>query len=274
MADLRTRAAMAANPAAQDPTDPAGLFAAVDERIASAVADGTGIDLSTSGIEASMDVPVNIAWSRVMGEVQWIGKTMPTDGRGNATGLKYAFRGIDAILDAVGPAIRKHGVTVLPYEIETEYDQVPTSGGRAMQRCRVKVWYAITGPRGDEMNRPLVAVGESFDSGDKATPKAMSVALRTAYIQGLNIPTRQPEMDPEHGPQYEVQLPPPPTAADYRGEILNERTSLARLRAIREELDRHPVIGEAIVSDIDETEMPLIKLLGKIGRERKAKEEA
>lgn len=270
MTDLRTRAAMAANPAAQDPTDPTGPFAAVDERIASAVADGTGIDLSTSGIEASMDVSAAVAWSRVMGEVQYVRK----GSRREDFGGKYNFRGIDEVLNAVGPALRKHGVTVAQTKVVPVYDTVLTGNNKTMQRCKVTVTYGIVGPRGDLYPLTLESVGEAFDAGDKSTPKAVSVALRSFYINNLAIPTDQPAMDPEHGPQYETATPPPPTAAEYRAEIIKSTTSLERLRAIHQELERHPAIGEEIVSDIDEAEMPLIGLLRKIGRERKAKGEA
>ena len=40
-----------------------------------------------------------------------------------------------------------------------------------------------------------VVIGEAGDSGDKATPKAMSVALRTALLQTLMLPTDEPDPD-------------------------------------------------------------------------------
>ena len=36
---------------------------------------------------------------------------------------------------------------------------------------------------------------ESWDTGDKAMPKAMSVAMRTALIQALALPTDEPDPD-------------------------------------------------------------------------------
>jgi hypothetical protein len=37
--------------------------------------------------------------------------------------------------------------------------------------------------------------GEAFDSGDKATAKAMSVAFRIALLQGLSLPTDETDPD-------------------------------------------------------------------------------
>ena len=36
---------------------------------------------------------------------------------------------------------------------------------------------------------------EAWDAGDKATPKAMSVAMRTALLQALALPTDEPDPD-------------------------------------------------------------------------------
>ena len=46
--------------------------------------------------------------SNVMNEVQSIGK----DGYNNHQ--RYNFRGIDAVINAVGPVFRKHGVIAVP----------------------------------------------------------------------------------------------------------------------------------------------------------------
>jgi ERF superfamily protein len=264
MADLRTRAAEHANPTEPDDV-PLPTRNEVAARMAAASHPVTLPDLDQSGIEASMDVPVHIAWSRVMGDVQWIGK-------GRSEGLRYEFRGIDAVLNAVGPALRKHGVSVVQTLVEPTYATTPTSNNKLMNLCRVTVTYQVIGPRGDFLPFALQSVGEAFDSGDKATPKAVSVALRSLYINSLAIPTGEPKMDPEHGPQYEIATPPRPTAEQYRAEIVNEATTVPRLRAIREELRAEPATAQTVIEDVDGSQMTLIKLVAKVGNERAAKE--
>lgn len=272
MADLRQRAAEHANPEtvtdSRPPMDPADI-GRMD--IEPGLRPATEVpDLADSPYTADDKAPAHVAWSRVMGEVQWIGKRDKKTG----TGGTYDFRGIDRVLNAVGPAIRKHGVLVLQVGVSCEYTIITTSGGSKMNLCRATVTYAVIGPSGDQLPVPLVSVGEAFDSGDKATTKAVSVALRSLYINNLVIPTNEPKLDPENGPQYEIATPKPPTVAEYHTEITALSTSVTRLRAIRAELNANPAIGSAEVEDVDGTRISLVKLVARIGRERTQAEQA
>lgn len=128
------------------------------------------------------------ALSKVMAVVQAVGKDS-TNKQQN-----YRFRGIDAVVNAVGPAFRQHGVICLPHVEHVEYAVVEVGQNRTrMRECTVRVRYVFHGPAGDSLE--CVAVGEAMDSGDKATPKAMSVAYRVALLQALCIPTDEPDAD-------------------------------------------------------------------------------
>jgi ERF superfamily. len=128
------------------------------------------------------------ALSAVMGDVQSVRK-----GDRN-TQQNYAFRGIDAVVNAVGPAFRKHGVVCVPLLEEVAYNTVEVGKNRSIMReCTVRVRYRFYGPAGDSIE--CVTIGEAMDSGDKATPKAMSVAYRVALLQALTIPTDEPDAD-------------------------------------------------------------------------------
>lgn len=105
----------------------------------------------------------------------------------------FNFRGIDAVVNAVSPAFRRHGVTVRPNVQSVEYATMTTKAGGTLNSCRVIVTYTFTGPAGDSVEATVAA--EAFDSGDKATPKAMSVAMRTALLQTLALPTDEPDPD-------------------------------------------------------------------------------
>src|SRR5690606_40176303 len=64
-------------------------------------------------------------------------------------------------------------------------------------------------PAGDTSE--CVSIGEAMDSGDKATPKAMSVAMRVALLQALCIPTDEPDVDSqsyERSPRQQRQRKP------------------------------------------------------------------
>jgi hypothetical protein len=55
------------------------------------------------------------------------------------------------------------------------------------------VQFSVYGSEGEPIVGDVAA--EAFDSGDKATAKAMSVALRTFLIQLLALPTDEPDPD-------------------------------------------------------------------------------
>lgn len=102
----------------------------------------------------------------------------------------FKFRGIDTVLDAVAPALRSHGVVVIP-ELREQTSEIVGKSVRVI----VKVAYTFYGPKGDSVT--ALVPGEAMDAQDKASSKAMSVAFRTALIQALAIPTG--ERDPHAG---------------------------------------------------------------------------
>jgi hypothetical protein len=144
------------------------------------------------------------ALSAVMTDVHAVGKT----GRNEAQ--KYSFRGIDAVMNAVGPALRTHGVVIVPNVEEANYREVEVGQKRTLQReCTVRVRYRFHGPAGPEDFIECTVYGEALDSGDKATAKAHSVAYRTALLQALTIPTD--ELDPdEHTAERSARPEPEP----------------------------------------------------------------
>lgn len=129
------------------------------------------------------------ALNAVMADVRGVGKKEEN----NAPGAGYKFRGIDAVTNAVGPALREHGVIIAPKVLDSKYGTV-TVGHKQTQmgHARLLIEFTWYGPAGDSL--VTVAAGEAFDSGDKATAKAHSVAFRTAMIQTLCLPTD--EKDP------------------------------------------------------------------------------
>lgn len=131
---------------------------------------------------------VHEAWSAVMADVQSVSK----DSRNQSQ--NFNFRGIDAVVNAVGPALRKHGVVVMPVDAASRTRDVTVGRNQtAMREVTVTVIYRVFGPEGDSFDGQ--ALGEAMDSGDKATPKAMSVAYRTFLLQALTIPTDEPDPD-------------------------------------------------------------------------------
>ncbi|CAB4134816.1 Essential recombination function protein [uncultured Caudovirales phage] len=107
---------------------------------------------------------------------------------------KFNFRGIDAVINAVSPALRKHGVVVVPTVITSDYESVQVGQNRTvMGHARITITYTFYAPDGSNVAATVSA--ESMDSGDKATAKAYSVAFRTALLQTLCLPTDEADPD-------------------------------------------------------------------------------
>lgn len=115
------------------------------------------------------------------------------DGRAPAVMGGYSFRGVDAVVNAVHPVLTRYGIVLLPEVLEVIREPGTTSKGAAIMTVTVRSRFTFHGPAGDSLS--LVTAGEAMDSGDKATTKAQSVALRVALLQALLLPTDEPDVE-------------------------------------------------------------------------------
>jgi hypothetical protein len=108
----------------------------------------------------------------------------------------FSFRGIDAVVNAAAPHLNEQGIITVPRMNNYTYGTVEVGRNNTkMGHVIVNVTYVFVGPAGDEIVATVLA--EAMDSGDKAVPKAMSVAYRIALLQVLNLPTDEPDPDSE-----------------------------------------------------------------------------
>jgi len=171
----------------------------------------------------------------VMEGVGYVGK----DGRN--TQQNFTFRGIDDVLNAVSPVMRRVGLTVHPTKVERMRGSSQYKSGGTAAVIDLLVDYTFTGPDGSTIVAQVPA--EATDANDKATAKAMSVALRTCFIQTFALPTN------ETGPDW---------GALFQQAVVNGRDALISLRnqgraagapegmfnAIETELSKIPVEGK------------------------------
>ncbi len=143
------------------------------------MADGQAV--TKSGIHA--------ATLAVMAEVGVIGKTRTN------TGQNYQFRGIDDVVERVGPLQAKHGITMSFRIVEWRCEVVETKGGTKMMHVFVRVEHKYEAS--DGTFALVETLGESMDSGDKAANKAESAALKYAHVHRYQIPTFGKEADTE-----------------------------------------------------------------------------
>jgi hypothetical protein len=124
-----------------------------------------------------------------MSEVGVVGKSRKNTGQG------YQFRGLDDVVAAVQPVLAANGVLVVPRVIEREREEFKTAKGGAMFSVRLLVEHSFFAPDGSSVI--CTTLGEAMDSGDKASNKAMSAALKYALTETLMIPTYEAERDIE-----------------------------------------------------------------------------
>ena len=115
--------------------------------------------------------------------------------RTNSQGAGFKFRGIDDILNALGPMMPRHGLTVFPHIVERESVERQTKSGGVLFYVTVKARFEFVCVA-DGSRQEAETIGEAMDSSDKATSKAMSIAWKNAAILTFQIPV-EGENDPD-----------------------------------------------------------------------------
>ena len=102
---------------------------------------------------------------------------------------KYKFRGIDAVMNALNPAMRKNGIFVVPTVLEHHQEERTSRKGEMLIYTTCKVKYTFFADDGSSLD--AIVVGEAMDRSDKSTNKAMSAAFKYACFQTFCIPTEE-----------------------------------------------------------------------------------
>lgn len=119
-----------------------------------------------------------------------------------ASGLKFAFRGVNAVVNHFAPLLRKHGVITVPEVLDRTTSTRELNGGKAITQTDVKVAYHFYGPDGDDV--VATTLGLAQDYADRSAAQAMSVAYRVALLQVFSLPTddKEPEVAGEEVQKY------------------------------------------------------------------------
>lgn len=101
----------------------------------------------------------------------------------------FMYRGIDAVMNALQPALVQHGIFVVPEMLEQKREERVTGEGGNLIYSVIKMKYTFIAADGSRVCATVI--GEGMDSGDKASNKAMSVAFKYACFQVFCIPTEE-----------------------------------------------------------------------------------
>lgn len=119
----------------------------------------------------------------VMGEIGAVGKNSKNQQQG------FMFRGIDAVMNAINPALVKNKVFIVPEILEQTREERTNAKGTTLIYSICRIRYTFYAEDGSSVSATVI--GEGMDTGDKATNKAMSIAFKYACFQVFCIPTEE-----------------------------------------------------------------------------------
>lgn len=175
-----------------------------------------------------MSNQIYTAISGVMRDVGVVGKD------GFNTFDKYKFRGIDAVMNALSPAMVKNKVFVTPEVLEQTREERVSKEGKLMIYSITKVRYTFFTEDGSSVS--AVVIGEGMDRGDKSMNKAMSAAFKYACFQVFCIPTEEMKDSEQDSPE-----PQPKKAKKAAPKEEPAPTSQPALQAAYQQMAQEPV---------------------------------
>ncbi len=213
--------------------------------------------------------PTNIheALSRAKLEIGVIGKDDEN------TFHHYAFRGIDAIVNTVGPVFARLGILTVPEHRLISSEEV-TSSGQSTKGYRVLIettWTFSIHVDDEESYIVAQTLGEAIDYSDKAVNQAQRQSEKNALIQVLEIPTGETDPDsvsPDSVIEQTEQTRGEKILAGLTAEGMNKTTArkytkeaMANLELVGvdlEDADVPRIVDEALIIR-DAAEAPLDK---------------
>lgn len=123
-----------------------------------------------------------------------IGKTKRNTQQG------FAYRGVDDVMQALAAALPKCGLVMLPRVTNRTERAAPSKSGGTIYTVILDVEWDLVSTV-DGTLHTIVVQGESMDSGDKATNKALSAAYKYAAVLAFSIPLEGIEDADAHSPE-------------------------------------------------------------------------
>ena len=146
----------------------------------------------------------------------------------------YKYRGIDAVMSALNPAMVKNKVFVTPTVLDSHREERTGSSGTTMVYTILTVKYTFY--TDDGSNVECVVIGEAMDRSDKSTNKALSAAFKYACFQTFCIPTE--EMKDGDGETPEIETKEAPKKTTPKEDALLAKITAKQKAKIESELER------------------------------------
>lgn len=148
----------------------------------------------------------------VMADAGYVQKEKPKEG-----GIRYSIKSESAVLQALRPALIKHGIIMLPAAVDeithSEFTTINREGKETTwNRVVARFTYALMG-WGESLY--VIALGEGADTGDKAVYKAMTGSKKNVLLNAfLMVTGDDPDEDESPSEDERSKAPSRPYSAD------------------------------------------------------------
>lgn len=156
-----------------------------------------------------------------------ITKSSQMDAQSRGQRIRYAYRSIDAVYNALQPAMIEAGITVTPQVLEWQRIEKNPDAQDYQNKVILKMSFRWTAADGSYVE--TIVVNEGQDSGDKAFSKAMANCFKYACFMAFVIPTEEMDTyDPDHyRPEIENDSIAEEKAKEKAKKPLKERVNAA-----------------------------------------------
>ena len=166
------------------------------------------------------------AIAAVMAEIGGIPKLSPEQRKhlglsgGDASGITYAYRGIDQLAQKAQPLFGTYGVVIVPNIIDQRIEHIAVRNNPWTDTF-LEVEWTIYGPGGADDKIVSITTGQGRDNSDKGINKALTGAFKNLLLRILCIGDPQDDPDNErHETQANVS---PEEMAERQAEIERQK---------------------------------------------------
>lgn len=167
-----------------------------------------------------------------------------------SSGVPFAFRGIDAVINHLAPKLDEYGVfqTADVKQLVTTTREL--SGGKAITQSDIVVEYTFYAPDGSSITTQ--AAGLAQDYADRSAAQAQSVALRTALLQLFHLPTtdKEPEVAGEETQRYIEKNEAEATPKAPKEDASSVRAEMGNLISNSGDPDKFSVVANQVMEEI------------------------
>lgn len=177
--------------------------------------------------------------TKIMEEVPSIGKTQRNKTQG------FMYRGIDDVMNALQPLLAKNKVFIVPEILEQMREERTTSKGGNLIYSICKIKYKFYAEDGSSVE--AITIGEGMDSGDKATNKAMAIAMKYVLFQVFCIPTDEMKDPDSETPEQSTKKNNAKTVLKPNNEDGEKPISETYIKAFTMWLKNHNISDDALL---------------------------